>query len=321
MNNLAIFSGSANPSLTKSICEYIEVPVGNAAVSHFPDGETMVKIEDDVRGKDCFIIQPTCVPVNANVMELLIYIDCLKRASAGSITAVVPYFGYARQDRKTEGRTPITAKMVADLITNIGADRVLTVDLHSKQIEGFFNIPVDHLKAFPVIVESLLKSSLNNLVVLSPDVGNMKTASAYAQAINVELAVINKKRINGEEAIASELIGDVKGKYVLMFDDMISTAGTICSAAKMADENGAVGISVYATHGLFTGPAHDRLLNSKIDTIYVTDTIPLNKETKELEVPTVFTLSIARLLGEAILRIYQKRSVSVLLESDHENNM
>ena len=322
MNNLSVFSGSSNEKLTKAICDYIEVPVGNANVSHFPDGETIVKIEDDVRGKDCFIIQPTCTPVNNNIMELMIFIDCLRRASAKSITAVIPYFGYARQDRKSEGRTPITARMVADMITWSGANRVLSMDLHANQIEGFFTMPVDHLSAFPSILSYIKKNiDVTDTVILSPDVGNMKMADKYAQELNLELSVIDKRRINGEEAVAMKIVGDVSGKNVLMFDDMISTAGTICSAALMAKENDAKKVTVFATHGLFTGPAFDRLSNGKIDDIYVTDTVPLNKRIKELEYPNIGIISVSKLLGEAVLRIYQERSVSILLRSDYENHM
>jgi len=322
MNNLAIFSGTANQELTKDICDYIGIYMGNAVVSHFPDGETMVKVDDEVRGKDCFIIQPTCTPVNVNIMELLIYIDCLRRASAKSISVVIPYYGYGRQDRKTAGRTPITARMVADLLTWSGASRILTMDLHASQIEGFFNMPVDHLSAFPVVL-SFIKNNipLDDITVLSPDVGNMKMGEKYAQELNADLSVIDKRRINGEEAVAIKMVGDVKGKHVLMFDDMISTAGTICSAADMAMESGAKKISVFATHGLFTGPAYDRLIDGKIDAIYVTDTVPLNKRIKEITNPKVKVISVAKLLGEAIIRIYQDRSVSVLLESDYENYM
>lgn len=322
MNNLAVFSGSANPDLTKSICEYIEVAPGKSIVSHFPDGETMVKISDDVRGKDCFVIQSTCTPVNENIMELLIYVDCLKRASARSINVILPYYGYARQDRKSEGRTPITARMVADLITHTGASRVLAIDLHAKQIEGFFNIPVDHLSAFPSILAFIKNNiSLDDVVILSPDVGNMKIADQYTQELNTDLVVINKRRISGEDAVATKLVGEVKGKNVLIFDDIISTAGTICSAAAMAIERGAKKILVFATHGLFTGPAYDRLVKSEISSIYITDTVPVSKRIKEIEHPKIEIISISKLLGEAILRIYQKRSVSILLKSDYESYM
>lgn len=324
MNNLAIFSGSANVNLTKAICDYIEISMKNAIVSHFPDGETMVKIEDDVRGKDCFIVQPTCTPVNSNVMEVLIYIDCLRRASAKSITVVLPYYGYARQDRKSEGRTPITARTIADLITWSGADRILTMDLHASQIEGFFTMPVDHLSALPVVLSFLKKNiSINedDIVVLSPDIGNMKIADKYAQELNVDLVVINKRRISGRNVATVKMIGEVEKKHVLIFDDMISTGGTICSAAEMISKNGSKKISVFATHGLFTGPAYDRLINSKIDNIYITDTVPLHKNIKDMKHPKITVISISKLLGEAILRIYQERSVSVLLENDYENNL
>lgn len=322
MNNLAIFSGSANIELTKAICDYIEVPMGNSTVSHFPDGETMVKINEDVRGKRCFVIQPTCPPVNSNLMELLVYLDCLRRASAESITVVIPYYGYARQDRKSEGRTPITARMVANLITCAGATKVLAMDLHASQIEGFFTMPIDHLKAFPSIL-SFLKTNIDtsNSVVLSPDVGNMKMADKYAQELDLDLAVIDKRRINGEESTAMKIVGEVRGKDVLMFDDMISTAGTICEAAVMAKGHNSKKISVFATHGLFTGPAYERLIVSDIDDIYVTDTVPLNKRIKDMRVPPIGVISVAKLLGEAVLRIYQDRSVSVLLRSDYENHM
>jgi ribose-phosphate pyrophosphokinase len=318
MSELAIFSGRSNPKLTQNICDYVGVDMGKATISNFPDGETMVKIEENVRGKDCFVVQSTNDPVNQNIMELLIFIDCLKRASANSINVVIPYYGYARQDRKTEGRTPITAKMVADLITTLGAKRILTIDIHARQIEGFFNIPVDHLQAFPVFVDYFKNRDLDNYVVLSPDVGNMKTADLYAQELNLELTVIDKKRINGEKTVARKLMGDVKDKHVLMFDDMISTAGTICEAAKKAKKEGAKSIAVTATHGLFSGVAYQRMPESEIDEVIVSDTVA---RTKSIYYPEIKVISIAKLLGEAIIRIHDNRSVSVLLESNYENCM
>ena len=327
MNDLIIFTGTSNPDLAQNICNYIGIPLGKGFVTHFPDGETIIKIEDDVRGKDCFIIQSTSTPVNDNIMELLIYVDCLRRASANSITVVVPYYGYARQDRKTEGRTPITAKMVADLMIEVGVNRILTIDLHSHQIEGFFSIPVDHLKSFPVFVKNLKKMDLKNFIILSPDVGNMKIAALYAQELNLELSVIDKKRISDVETVVLKIIGDVKDKNIFMFDDIISTAGTICSAAKMAKEKGAKKISIVATHGLFSGPACERLVGSCIDEIYISDTIPVSKkiktyidsyDDKKSNWPKIKVISVAKLLGEAILRIYQKRSVSVLLEANND---
>jgi ribose-phosphate pyrophosphokinase len=335
MNRLSVFSGTSNPQLAKSISEYIGKPLGKGIVSHFPDGETLVKINEDVRGQHCFVIQSTSPPVNDNLMELLIYIDCLRRASAASITAVVPYFGYARQDRKTEGRTPITARMVADMITMTGVDRVVTLDLHSKQIEGFFNCPVDNLKAVPVFVDHLRKEHWPQpyTVVLSPDTGSTKRANEYGQELGFGIAVVDKRRLNGEDAIALSLVGDVDGKHILIFDDMISTAGTIVSAAKLAKEKGAESVEVFATHGLFTGPAVERLMSSGIDAVTVSDTIVLNKLVQQTNEqyfgthphqsgwPAIRVVSMAKLLGEAILRIYERRSVSQLLKSDNDRDI
>ena len=333
MNNLAVFSGDSNKKLAQDICKHIGINLSSSFISHFPDGETCVKIEEVVRGKNCFIIQPTSPPVDNNLMELLVFIDCLKRASAKRITVVMPYFGYARQDRKDAGRVPITAKLVANLITSAGADSVLTMDLHSKQIEGFFDITVDHLSAFPAFVEYYRKQDLTNTVVLSPDVGNMKMAGAYAQELNLGIAVIDKRRKNGEEVVSANIVGDVKGKNVLMADDMISTAGTIASAATFAKKKGALSVQLCATHGLFCGGAIDKLMNSGIDKIIVSDTVPLTKrilqniETYSLSQkntdiwPEIAVVSVAKLLGEAIVRIYDNRSVSILLKSDYETGM
>jgi len=331
VNNFITFSGTGNEELTQKICNYIEVDMGKAEVTRFPDGETMVKIKEDVRGKECFIVQPLCTPVNDNLIELLIYIDCLRRASASTITAVIPYMGYARQDRKTEGRTPITARLVADLISVTNVDRILTIDLHASQIEGFFNMPVDHLRAAPLFVKHFKGSNnLDNTVVLSPDVGNMKIAKIYAQELNVDIAVIDKRRITDNKVIPSAIVGNVSGKDVLMFDDMLSTAGTICEAAIVAKEKGAKTIKVAVTHGLFSTPlACERLFSiDPIDELIITDTVPI-KDTDILEQieqtekgenvkPKVSVLSVSSLLGEAISRIYYNRSVSVLLQSDYE---
>lgn len=330
MSELAIFSGTSNTRLTADICDYIGIESGRATISHFPDGEIMVKVNENVRGRDCFVVQSTSAPVNQNIMELFIFIDCLKRASANSINIVIPYYGYARQDRKTEGRTPITAKMVADLITSLGAKRVLTVDLHAKQIEGFFNIPVDHLQAFPVFINYFKQKKLDNYIILSPDIGNMKTANLYAQALGLSLAVIDKRRNNSEDTVASKIVGNVKNLNILIFDDMISTGGTICKAAAKASEEGAKNIIVVATHGLFSGKACENLIGSNINKIIISDTVPLGKNIQELinnydskmsNYPEIKVISIAKLLGEAIMRINDKRSVSILLESVCENNM
>ncbi|MBN1125794.1 MAG: ribose-phosphate pyrophosphokinase, partial [Sedimentisphaerales bacterium] len=252
--------------------------------------------------------QSTCQPVDESLMELLIFLDCLKRASAARITAVVPYFGYARQDRKDAGRVPITAKLVANLIFSAGADRVLSIDLHAKQLQGFFDIPVDHLTAVPVFVDYLVRKNIDDLTVVAPDVGNMKTASLYASILGAELAIIHKRRITGNVVESVEMIGTVDGRNVLMCDDMISTAGTVCSAAEMLKSRGARQIIVGATHGVFAGQAVERLKEAPFDEIIVTDTIPLNGAVKELK--NIRVLSVAELLGEAIRRIHNNESIS-----------
>ena len=312
LDGLRVFSGTSNPKLTKDICSYMGISPGRASVEKFPDGETLVRVEDDVRGRDCFIVQSTCHPVNAHLMELLIFLDCLHRASAQRITAVMPYFGYARQDRKSEGRTPISAKLVANLITTTRVDRVLAIDLHAEQVQGFFDIPLDHLTAEPVLADYFRTLELPNKVVVSPDVGNVKTANIYAQDLGGELAVVDKRRISGSDAIATRIIGDVKGKDVLMFDDMITTAGTICSAARIVREQGASSVRVAATHGVFAPPAIERLSEAPIDEIVVSDTIPLRDDVKKLK--NVKVLTIASLMGEAISRIHNNKSVSEIFK-------
>ncbi len=306
--NVRLFCGSSNPALGQKICDYVGIEPGNAAIETFPDGELHVRVNDDVRGRDCYVIQSTSPPVNENLMELLIFIDCLRRASAHRITAVLPYFGYARQDRKSEGRTPISAKLVANLLTTAGVDRILAMDLHTEQVQGFFDIPVDHLRAIPVIVEYLRRLKLPNKILVSPDVGNVKTANVYAQSLDAEFAVIDKRRVSGSDAQATRIIGDVAGKDVLMVDDMITTAGTMCSAAKLLREQGAKTIHIAATHGVFADPSVERLAEAPIDEIVVTDTVPLNDKAKTLK--NVKVLTVAELLGEAIVRIHQNKSVS-----------
>jgi len=315
-NDLRVFSGRANRELTKKICEYMGIPVGRANIEEFPDGETLVRVRDDVRGRDCFVVQPTCPPVNNNLMDLLVFIDCLHRASAQRITAVLPYFGYARQDRKSQGRTPITAKLVANLLATARVDRVLAVDLHAQQVQGFFDIPVDHLSAEPVLVKYFEKAKISRLVLVSPDVGNVKTANVFAQDLGGEMAVIDKRRTSGSEAEATRIIGEVKGMDVLMVDDMITTAGTICSAAQLLKDRGAKSIRVGATHGLFVEPALERLAEAPIDEIVLTDTIPLNEQAKNLS--NIKVLTVAKMLGEAIQRIHEHKSVSAMFESDKE---
>jgi ribose-phosphate pyrophosphokinase len=277
---LIVFSGSSHPELAEAICRHLEMEPGTARIWRFPDGEKMLKLESDVRGRDCFIVQSTCNPVDENLVELLIFLDCLKRASAARVTAVVPYFGYARQDRKDEGRVPITAKLVANLITTAGADRLLSVDLHANQLQGFFDLPVDHLTAEPVIVEYLKAKQIANLTVVAPDVGNMKTASRYATALGADLATIHKRRINGSEVVCGEIIGDVEGRNIVMCDDMITTAGTICGAADLLRKRGAGRIIAGATHGVLAGPAIERILKAPLDEIVVTDTVPVSDKTE-----------------------------------------
>ena len=315
MPNLKIFSGRANPPLSRKISEYLGMPLGAVSITPFPDGELLVKLDEDVRGRDVFVIQPTCSPVNETLMELLIFIDCARRASAERVTAVMPYFGYARQDRKDEGRVPITAKMVANLIATAGSDRVLTIDLHAAQIQGFFDIPLDNLFAEPVLSRYYAGLELPDLVLVSPDVGNMKRARVYAKRLGGDLAVIDKQRVSGTTVEAGRLIGDVKGKTVLMMDDMISTAGTIASAAELCKQEGAERVYVGATHAVLSGPAVERLHEAPIDKVVVTDTIPLPPEKHEatgmLEV-----LTVSELIGEAIHRIHNDESVSSLFLKD-----
>jgi len=311
MSNLKIFGGRANPALCQAIGDYLGTPLGAAKISTFPDGELLVKLEEDVRGRDVFIIQPTCEPVNHTLMELLIFIDCARRASAERITAVMPYFGYARQDRKDEGRVPITAKLVANLLVTAGTDRVLTVDLHAAQIQGFFDIPVDNLYAEPVLSRYLRELNLPNLILVSQDVGNAKRARVYADRLGGELAIIDKRRVTGEEVDLGRIIGDVKGKNVLMMDDMITTAGTVCSAARLCKEQGAEQILVGATHAVLADPAAERLKEAPIDAVIVTDTVPVSQE-KADTIGKLTTLSVAELIGEAIHRIHNDESVSSL---------
>ncbi|MCA9291597.1 MAG: ribose-phosphate pyrophosphokinase [Phycisphaerales bacterium] len=312
-DHLKIFAGRAGLEIAQKMCDHLNLPLGQGHTELFPDGELLVKVDEDVRGRDCFVVQSTSDPVNTHLMELLIFIDCLRRASAKRITAVIPYFGYARQDRKDEGRVPITAKLVANLITAAGADRVICVDLHAAQIQGFFDIPVDHLSAAPVLREHLdgQRAEMQNLVVVSPDVGNVKVANMYAGMFDTELAIVDKRRESGMKVASRNLIGEVEGRTVLMVDDMISTAGTICEAARLVKERGATRIIVAATHAVFVGLAFERIAASPIDRVITTDTIPggarLAPIADKLEV-----LTLAKLLGEAVHRIHHDISVSAL---------
>jgi ribose-phosphate pyrophosphokinase len=307
-DNLKIFSGNSNVALASAVCKYLGIPLGGAKIERFPDGENVIKLEDDVRGRDCFVVQSTCSPVDENLMELLIYLDCLRRASARRVTAVIPYFGYARQDRKDEGRVPITAKLVANLITTAGADRVLAIDLHAAQLQGFFDIPVDHLMGELVLSKYFRGKKIGKLTVVSPDVGNIKIASRYAARLGGELAIVHKKRMSGSEVEAQEMIGEVEGRNVLMCDDIIATAGTVSGAAKLVKERGAEKIYVGATHGVFAEEALDRLRQAPIDEVAVTDTIPLDEKAKDLG--NIKVLSVSSMLGEAIKRIHRDESVS-----------
>ena len=309
--NLKLFSGRANPQLAERIAEYLGTPLGACTITPFPDGEILVKLDEDVRGRDLFAIQSTCEPVNESLMELLVFIDCARRASAERITAVIPYFGYARQDRKDEGRTPITAKLVANLIATAGADRVLTLDLHAGQIQGFFDVPVDNLHAEPVLSAYFSALDLGDLVLVSPDVGNVKRAGVYSRRLGGELAIINKRRIGGATVEVGEIIGQVKGKTVLMIDDMISTGGAIAAAAELCMQRGAKRVLVGATHAVLCGSAEAQLQRAPIEELVVTDTIPASDRKREA-IPNLKVLSVADLIGEAIHRIHNDESVSSL---------
>ena len=310
-NEFQIFSGSCNPALAERICEYLGVYLGKASIGRFPDGEIRLKLNDDVRGRDVFLVQPTAPPVNEHLMELLVMIDASRRASARRITAVIPYYGYARMDRKDEGRVPITAKLVANLLTTAGADRVLTLDLHATQIQGFFDIPVDHLFAAPLFAEALKEQNLGDIVVVAPDAGSMKLARAYASLLAADLALVDKRRLSPEETEPSFVIGDVKGRDVLIVDDMITTAGSVVSGARALKDRGAKNVCVAATHAVLCGPACDRLKQSPIDQIYVTDSIPWDCSRDEVA-ERITVVGVAPLLGEAIRRIHEDESVSAL---------
>ena len=311
MNALKVFSGRANVTLTKQICDYLGLPTGQITIGNFPDGETRCKIDQDVRGQDVFIVQPTCPPVNDNLMELLILIESFRRASAERITAVMPYFGYARQDRKDEGRVPITAKLVANLLTQAGANRILAMDLHAAQIQGFFDIPVDHLTAAPVLEHYIrsLDIPADQLIVVSPDVGSIKRAASHAESLGGRLAYIDKRR-SGNRVEQVKLIADgpIEGKTAILLDDMISTGGSICGAAHLVRKHGAEKIYIGATHGILCGSAIENLKSAPVDRIVLTDTIPLPDEL----IPNLKVLSVAALLGEAIRRIHCHESVSRL---------
>ena len=307
---LTIFSGNANRELAQAICKYVETPLGKAEVTRFADGEIYVEINENVRGVNCFVVQPTCSPVNDNLMELLVMIDALKRASAGSIIAVVPYFGYARQDRKSKPRTPISARLVADLITAAGVNRLLSIDLHAGQIQGFFNIPVDHLYGMPVLMDHLRVRFNQEAVIVSPDAGGVERARAYSKRLGTSLAIIDKRRPAPNVSEVVNIIGDVRGRDAIIVDDLVDTAGTLCAAATAIKQQGARAVFACATHAVLSHPAVDRIMASPIEELITTDTIPPRPEV--LGCPKVKVLSVARLLGEAVKRIHHGDSISSL---------
>ena len=305
-----IFAGNANIPLAQKIGEYLQMPLGRARITRFSDGEVFAEIKENVRGVDCYVIQPTCKPVNDNLMELLVMVDALKRASAGAITAVVPYYGYARQDRKSAPRTPITAKLVADLMSSSGISRVVAMDLHASQIQGFFNVPFDHLFAMPVFLEHLRPRFRDQPVFVSPDAGGVERTRAYAKRMGADLAIIDKRRPRANVSEIMHIIGEIEGRDCVLLDDMIDTAGTLTNAARALQEKGAKRIFAAATHGVLSGPAFERIVESPLEEVIVTDTIPLREEA--VDHPKFRVLSVARLLGETIKRIHHSDSVSSL---------
>ncbi|MBU0651829.1 MAG: ribose-phosphate pyrophosphokinase [Proteobacteria bacterium] len=311
LERIRVFTGNANQELARKITENLGVTLGQAHVTAFSDGETRVEIDENVRGMDVFIIQPTCPPVNITLMELLIMIDAVRRASADRITAVIPYYGYARQDRKVVPRAPITAKLVADLITQAGANRVLAMDLHAGQIQGFFNIPVDNLFATPILLDHIKKNYPDdNIVIVSPDSGGVERARAFGKRLGASLAIIDKRRDGPNEAQIMNIIGHVKGKRVILLDDMIDTAGTVVQAAKALKEEGAIEVTVCCTHPVLSGPALERIEQSDLKEIIVTDTVPLHEKARACS--RIKVLSVSGLLSEAVRRIYYNDSVSSL---------
>jgi ribose-phosphate pyrophosphokinase len=309
-STLKIFCGNSNPALAKEICDYLKVPLGKADVVSFPDGESFVRINENIRGADVFIIQSTCNPANQNLMELFIMIDAARRASANRITAVIPFYGYARQDRKDQPRVPITSKLVANLLVSAGANRVLTVDLHAQQIQGFFDIPVDHLYASPVLFKYLKNIDTTNLSLFSPDVGGMKMASAYASMLDVPLGFIAKRRVSAEKVEATSLVGETEGRDILLIDDMTETAGTLCAAAELLKKNGAKSVMAAVSHGVLNERGYARLADGPIDRLITTNTTPV---TQRDGLP-ITVLSVASLLGEGINRIHNNASVTGLFD-------
>ena len=308
---LRVFTGTAHPKLTQDICAHMGVPLGAASLQRFPDGEINLKVECDVRGADVFVVQPTCPPVHENLFELLSFADCLRRASADRITAVIPYYGYARKDRKDEGRVPINAKLVANLLVASGYSRVVAIDLHAAQIQGFFDIPVDHLYARPVMLDRVRQLGARSPIVVSPDVGGVKLARAYAKDLECDLAIIDKRRISGEQTVIEHVIGDVKGRDVVLVDDMVSTGGSIVDAARIVKQKGCNRVYIVATHAVLAGKAVEKLNSAEVEKILFADTIPL----PESRIARLEVVSVAQLLARAIDRIHRSESVSKLFES------
>jgi len=310
MDDFIIFSGNSNPVLSQRICEYINIPLGGEKVKRFSDGEIQIEIDENVRSKDIFVIQSICSPVNDNLVELLLMLDALKRASANRITAVIPYYGYARQDKKVAPRVPISAKLVADILTVAGANRIITMDLHAGQIQGFFNIPVDNLFAAPVIIDYIIKKFNNDLVIVSPDAGGVERARAFAKRLNAGLAIIDKRRDAPNQAKAMAVIGDVADKVVVILDDMVDTAGTLVEAAGAIMKNGAREVHASCSHPVLSGPAIQRIEDSVLKSLVVTDTIPLKENA--IDCNKIKVLSISKLIGEAIIRSFKGDSVTSL---------
>lgn len=309
--SMMVFSGNANPKLAQAVSQYLNIPLGQATVTRFSDGEVMVQLLDNVRGKDVFILQSTCAPTNDNLMELMIMVDALKRASARRVTAAIPYYGYARQDRRPRStRVAISAKVVANMLQAVGVDRVLTMDLHADQIQGFFDIPVDNIYATPVLLNDLQSRKLEDLMVVSPDVGGVVRARAMAKALEVDLAIIDKRRPRANVAEIMNIIGDVKGRTCVITDDIVDTAGTLCNAAGALKERGAKAVYAYITHPVLSGTAIERITNSALDELVVTDTIPLSEAAEAC--PKIRQVSCAAIIGETLLRIAREDSVSSL---------
>jgi ribose-phosphate pyrophosphokinase len=313
-NNLMVFTGNANPELAQKVAKWLGVPLGRAEVRKFSDGEINVELNENVRGQDVFIIQPTCSPTNDNLMELLLMADALHRSSANRITAVVPYFGYARQDRRVRSaRVPISAKVVADMMTAAGVDRVLTIDLHAEQIQGFFRIPVDNVYGSVVLVDDVRAQNYENLITVSPDIGGVVRARAFAKQLGTDLAIIDKRRVKANEAEVMHLIGEVSGRTCLIVDDMVDTAGTLCKAAEALKAQGASKVVAYATHPVLSGKAIENITNSTLDSLVVTDTIPLSEAAKRCG--KIRQLPLARFLGESIRRVSNEESVSAMFDN------